>query len=61
MDVKFEEQNDGRYHIKRGEDAVGVVVPQQDGSFGYSLFGTPHMGHESSMEAVEKAVQRHLD
>lgn len=62
MDVKFEEHQDGRYSIKSGDErSLGMVVPQQDGSYGYSLFGTPHMGRESSLEDVEKAVKRHLD
>lgn len=60
MGVKFEEQDDGRYRILRGDSAVGVVVPQDNGDYGYSLFGTPHMGKESSLEDVEKAVKRYL-
>ncbi len=61
MDLEFKEQGDGRYQIVRGKDPVGVVVPQADGGYGYSLFGTPHMGQEKSLEAVEKAVHRYLD
>lgn len=60
MAVRFEEQGDGRFQIIKGDKPVGVAIQQQGGGFGYSLFGTPHMGRESSLEDVEKAVQRHL-
>lgn len=60
MDVKFEEKQDGRYQIVQDENSIGMVVPQQDGSYGYSIFGTPHMGREASLDDVEKAIRRHL-
>lgn len=60
MDIRFEEQNDGRFRIVDEERRLGVVIPQDDGSYGYSLFNTPHMGREESLDAVRKAVKKRL-
>lgn len=59
MEIKFEEQN-GIYRIMKAERQIGVAREQTDGSYGYSLFGTPHMGSEKSMDDVHKAVLRHV-
>lgn len=59
MEIKFEEQN-GIYRIMKAERQIGVAREQTDGSYGYSLFGTPHMGSEKSMDDVQKAVLRHV-
>jgi hypothetical protein len=62
MDIRFEEQGNGNYSIVADDDRqLGVVVPQTNGSYGYSLFGTPHMGSEGSLDDVERTIQRHLD
>jgi hypothetical protein len=62
MDIRFEEQANGNYSIVGDDDRqLGVVVAQTNGSFGYSLFGTPHMGSESSLDDVQRTIQRHLD
>ncbi len=57
MEIRYEEQ-EGLYRIMKEDRQIGVVREQTDGSFGYSVFGTPHMGREKSMEDVEKAIQR---
>lgn len=59
MEIRFEEQT-GVYRIMQEERQIGVAREQTDGSYGYSLFGTPHMGREKSIEDVEKAIQRHV-
>ena len=59
MEIKFEEQN-CIYRIMKAERQIGVAREQTDGSYGYSLFGTPHMGSEKSMDDVQKAVLRHV-
>jgi hypothetical protein len=62
VDIRLEDQGNGRYQIvdADAEKQVGVVISQDDGSYGYSLFGTPHMGAEESIDKVQKAVERHL-
>jgi hypothetical protein len=57
VEIRYEEQN-GVYRIMQEDRQIGVVREQTDGSYGYSVFGTPHMGKEKSMEDVEKAIQR---
>lgn len=59
VDIRFEEQH-GIYRIMQEERQIGVAREQSDGNYGYSLFGTPHMGSEKSMDDVEKAVRRHV-
>ena len=61
MDIRLEDQGNGRYRIIDGEEErqLGIVV-QREGSYGYSLFGTPHMGSEPSIDKVQKAIERHL-
>lgn len=61
MDLRFEEQDNGSYKVMEGERQRGVVIPQTDGSYGYSIFGSPHMGSESSLEDVQKTLERKLD
>lgn len=62
MDIRLEDQGNGRYRIvdREADRQLGIAVSQRDGSFGYSLFGTPHMGAEASIDKVQKAVERHL-
>jgi len=62
VDIRLEDQGNGRYRIIDGDEEkqLGIVVPQRDGSFGYSLFGTPHMGSAESIDKIQKAVERHL-
>ena len=61
VDVRFEEQGNGSYKIMIDESQRGVVIPQEDGAFGYSIFGSPHMGKEESLEDVQKTLERKLD
>lgn len=60
MDLRFEEQDNGSYKVMVGDRQRGIVIPQTDGDFGYSIFGSPHMGKESSLEDVQKTLERKL-
>lgn len=40
-----------------GDRQVGTIVRQGD-KFGYTVFGTPHMGAEDSEEKAKAAVER---
>jgi hypothetical protein len=59
VEIRYEEQ-DGLFRIMQEDRQIGIARMQTDGSYGYSIFGTPHMGKEKSMEDVEKAVERAL-
>lgn len=60
MDLRFEEQGNGSYKVMDGDRQMGVVIPQTDGAYGYSIFGSPHMGKEDSLEDVQKTLERKL-
>lgn len=61
MDLRFDEIENGRYKVLDGDKQIGICNEQTDGSYGYSIFGTMHMGKESSIEDVQKELERRLD
>lgn len=60
MSIEYKDTPNGAVLVQRDGSHVATLMPQEGGKWGYTIFGTPHIGAKDSQDEVRKFVEANL-